>query len=187
MRGIALVVLAGITLSGPVQAEDLGPRLAASRAAVKDFSETLRNALQGAIKEGGPINAISVCNKQAPGIAATISKYQGLSIGRTSLKIRNPNNAPDEWELAVLKSFEEQKAAGIDPATLEHHEVVERDGVRLLRYMKAIPTQSVCLNCHGSKLAPDVAEKIKALYPDDKATGFSEGDLRGAFTISQRL
>jgi len=43
----------------------------------------------------------------------------------------------------------------------------------------------VCLQCHGepAKLAPGVAEALKELYPDDQATGYSLGDLRGAISI----
>jgi hypothetical protein len=32
-----------------------------------------------------------------------------------------------------------------------------------------------------------VAAKLKTLYPDDKATGYQTGDVRGAFTISQPM
>lgn len=52
--------------------------------------------------------------------------------------------------------------------------------------MKAIGTEEVCLTCHGAAIAPAVLEKIQALYPDDKATGFGLGDIRGAFSVSAR-
>jgi hypothetical protein len=32
-------------------------------------------------------------------------------------------------------------------------------------------------------LNPDIAAKIDELYPDDEATGFSEGDFRGVFWV----
>ena len=53
--------------------------------------------------------------------------------------------------------------------------------------MKAIPTQPLCLACHGQEIAPPVAEKLAELYPGDKATGFEEGDLRGAFVVVRQL
>ena len=49
--------------------------------------------------------------------------------------------------------------------------------------MKAIPTQALCLNCHGELMSTPVKAKIKQLYPGDKATGFKVGDIRGAFTL----
>ena len=61
----------------------------------------------------------------------------------------------------------------------------EKDGKRVFRYMKAIPTGALCLNCHGTTLAPEVAAKLHELYPADAATGFNAGDLRGAFTITE--
>ena len=53
--------------------------------------------------------------------------------------------------------------------------------------MKAIPTGGLCLQCHGTAIAPPVAEKLAELYPGDKATGFEQGDLRGAFVITRQL
>jgi hypothetical protein len=55
---------------------------------------------------------------------------------------------------------------------------------RRFRYLRAIPTAPMCLSCHGSNIAPDVAKAIAAHYPADKATGFAAGDMRGAFSIS---
>ena len=53
--------------------------------------------------------------------------------------------------------------------------------------MKAIPTGELCLVCHGTQIAPQVLEKLDALYPRDEARGFSAGDIRGAFTITQPM
>lgn len=53
--------------------------------------------------------------------------------------------------------------------------------------MKAIPTGGVCIACHGAELDPAIAQKINELYPDDQATGYKPGDIRGAFTISQTI
>lgn len=161
--------------------------VAESRDTSMTFMKSLKGALQTAMKGGGPVNAIAVCQEQAPAIAADLSTERGASVGRTSLKPRNPANAPDAWERAVLEKFEARKASGEDPATLEHSEVVEQGGKRVFRYMKAIPTAPVCLNCHGEKLDPAVADKIRELYPRDQATGFSIGDIRGAFTIIRPL
>lgn len=163
--------------------------LAAARQAVQQFSAELKEALTGAIRDGGPVNGIEVCKLQAPGIAETAATRAGFTrVGRTSLKVRNPDNAPDALERAVLADFEARKAAGADPATLEHAVIVTgADGRHELRYLKAIPTAAVCLNCHGSALKPEVAAKIDALYPSDAARGFAEGDLRGAFTLRKPL
>jgi hypothetical protein len=110
-----------------------------------------------------------------------------MRLGRTTLKARSPGNAPDAWERAVLQDFEDRKAAGDDIASLEHHEIFESDGRREFRYMKAIPTNQLCLQCHGKAIPPDVREKLDELYPDDRARGFAFGDIRGAFTVRQPM
>jgi len=139
------------------------------------------------MQEGGPINAISVCNLSAPAIANTYSVSRGWDVGRTSLKVRNPANAPDAWERSVLESFEERKTAGEDPAKMEYHEVVRQDGVKQLRYMKAIPTAQLCLACHGESVDSITRTRLEKLYPEDQALGYKAGDIRGAFSISQPL
>jgi hypothetical protein len=149
--------------------------------------QTLKQELQGGMQDGGPVNAISVCNLSAPGIANTYSVRKGWDVGRTSLKLRNPANAPDAWERSVLESFEERKGAGEDPAKMEHYEVVHQDGVKELRYMKAIPTARLCLACHGENVDSITRTRLEKLYPDDQAVGYKAGDIRGAFSITQPL
>ena len=66
--------------------------------------------------------------------------------------------------------------------------MIVRDGAPL--YMRAIRINTpLCLQCHGPKedLAPEVLDRLGALYADDRATGFSEGDLRGAFVVKPQL
>jgi hypothetical protein len=170
-----------------VHARDYTAEVDASRATAREFMQTLKQELQGGMQDGGPVNAISVCNLSAPGIANTYSVRHGWDVGRTSLKLRNPANAPDAWERSVLESFDERKGAGEDPAKMEHHEVVRQDGVKVLRYMKAIPTAKLCLACHGENIDSITRTRLEKLYPDDQALGYKAGDIRGAFTITQPL
>lgn len=182
------LLLAG-TVVLPAFAEAPADRVAASRNAVKELQTTLVGELQAAMKAGGPTNAIEVCNTKAGAIAAELSKKSGLGIGRTSLKVRNPKNAPDAWETKVMQDFEARKAKGEDPAALEYSEVVTRHGKKEFRYMKALPVAQgmPCPVCHGEKIEPAVKAKLQQLYPRDKAVGFKVGDLRGAVTIRQPL
>ena len=53
--------------------------------------------------------------------------------------------------------------------------------------MKAIPTDDVCLTCHGKQIPEKLSAQLEKLYPDDQATGFSKGDIRGAFTVVKIL
>jgi hypothetical protein len=107
------------------------------------------------------------------------------TIARTSLKVRNTNNTPDKWESTVLAQFEQRKAAGEDVATMEYSAMVQSDDKTVYRYMKPIPTAGGCLVCHGENISGNIADKINALYPHDQATGFSVGDIRGAFSLQR--
>ena len=188
MRASPIVLVLVITLcpaTAPFADEDLAARIGASRQAIKSFAGALQKQLKSALTDGGPTAAIDVCNIAAPEIAETASTASGWSVRRTSLKLRNPGNAPDAWELAVLRDFEVRKAAGEDPGTLDHAEIVVGDGQRTFRYMKAIPTQPVCIVCHGTSIAPEVTARLDDLYPEDRARGFEVGDIRGAFSIAQ--
>lgn len=141
------------------------------------------------IEKGGPEGAIEVCRDKAPAMAKAASEETGWAIRRVSLRNRNPKAVPDAWERAVLEDFDRRAAAGESPATLEKAEVVMVDGKEARRYMRALPTQELCLSCHGpvDRMKPAVVEKLKILYPDDKGTGYAVGQIRGAMTIRKAL
>ncbi len=139
--------------------------------------------------KGGFHGAIAACNDKAPKMAAAASQQTGWAIRRVSLKNRNPKAVPDAWEKTVLEDFDRRQAAGEDPATLEKVEIIAEGDKRTLRYMKALPTQKLCVSCHGTEdqLKPEVKAKLTELYPKDLATGYKEGQIRGALTVKRPL
>ena len=167
--------------------EDVAKLTAEGKGVIKAFFGDLKGELVKSMKSGGPVQTIGVCHKVAPNLSEAHSQMSGWQVARTSLKPRNTNNAPDAWETAVLNGFEAKKAAGADPASLVHTEIVEENGRRVFRMMKAIPTAEVCTKCHGVEIPAPVVEKLDELYPEDKARGFSVGDIRGAFTLKKAL
>jgi len=187
MKNTIYAFVVALGLSSAAMAGEIELRSKQSRIVVSDFMLLLKADLKAAMKEGGPGNAIQVCKNKAPEIAAETSEKQGWRVARTSLKLRNPLNQPDPWELKVLQEFEKRKAAGEEIKMLEFAEVVTTEGKKQFRYMKAIPTGKVCLQCHGSHIAPDVEAALKTYYPKDRATSFKQGDIRGAFTITQPM
>jgi hypothetical protein len=173
---------AGAGADAPSEAQ-----LTEARDLVQRFMKELKGELMAAMRDGGPSGAIGVCSEEAPRIASELTTASGWSLARTSLRVRNPRNAPDPAERAVLVEFDRRRAAGEDPATLEHARIVREGGLAYVHYMKAIPTSSLCLACHGSDVEASVREAIAATYPADAATGFARGDLRGAFTLVRPL
>ena len=155
------------------------------KATMQAFGKTLKGELQTAMKEGGPMAAVQVCNQRAPEIAADLSEESGYTLRRTSLKPRATE--PTDWERKVMQDFEERKVSGTPVGEIAWHEVTEVDGEKQLRFMKAIGTEGVCLTCHGQDVDPKLKAEIDRLYPDDQATGFAEGDIRGAVSITAAL
>ena len=180
---IALIFLAAAASSFAGQPSDREQAMAATAA----FGQALKSELVAGMQSGGPLAAIEVCNTRAPAIAESVSLEQGMQVSRVSLRNRNPGNAPSDWQEAVLLDFEERVEMGEDAGGLSWQKTVETGQGKEYRFMKAIPTGGVCLACHGKTLAPDVRSAIAELYPEDKATGFSEGDLRGAFVVVKKM
>ena len=90
-----------------------------------------------------------------------------------SLRNRNPKAVPDAWEQAALLDFDRRAAAGEKPATLERAELVQEDGRAVYRYMRALPTQELCLGCHGTpdRLSPAVKARLASAVPRRQGGG----------------
>jgi hypothetical protein len=156
-----------------------------------DFFNELKSELGKGMKAGGPVAAIGVCNTTAPAIAMKHSENSGWHVARTSLKLRNPANAPDAWETKILQQFEQRRAKGEGPDTLAYAEIVENGDDKYFRFMKGIvmpPMEKMpCLMCHGENIDANTAAKLDELYPQDKARGYKAGQVRGAFTLKKKL
>ena len=141
-------------------------------AAQQEMAHTLMAELKVELENGGPAGAIVVCRDMAPTIADAVSTEHGLAIGRTSARLRNPSNTGPEWVSRVVdEGFGDQATfAGPDGEL----------GVSL-----PIRTSAMCLACHGpaDELDPEIRTVLAETYPDDRAVGFAEGDLRGWFWV----
>lgn len=136
--------------------------------AVQAMAGSLMGELTAALDEDGPDGAIEVCSMRAPEIAATISNQYGVVLGRTSFRLRNQSNLPPEWAVELVNN---QVA---DPTWL-----VGPDG--RVAGLLPIQTKPECGMCHGPReeISDEVIAKLDEYYPEDAATGFAEGDLRG--------
>lgn len=165
-------------------AEDKEESELAQQAKVKiqAFAKELKIHLQGAIKNGGLEAGIEVCHQKAPEIAQNMST-NGWTISRTSLKTRNDSNRPTVWQKQVLLQFEQELEKG-KPITQLGFSHIDDSSFKL---MKPIPTAELCLSCHGSNIPELVENKIKKLYPNDKAVNFSLNEIRGAFVAEKQF
>jgi hypothetical protein len=181
MLAVSLLTPAALLGAEPfLESSTPHPRIVDGRSISRQFAADLKGALELALKEQGPVAAIAICRDEAPRIAAELSRKHEATVSRTSLKVRNIRNAPLPWQRAGLELFERNLDDGTSSDALEHFEF-QADGSA--RYMKAIVAAPLCTVCHGESLSPEIRRALSEHYPEDLATGFKPGDLRGAFSI----
>ena len=173
----ALLLVAGVGASAQVEAR-VSADAERAQAAMNDLGGRLKTALVAKMQAEGPVAAVGFCREEAPRIAAAVSAEHGLKVGRTAVRHRSPANAPTPWQEVVLAGFFEE--AKEKPAGGLSWDSREGD---VYRRTRGIATEAPCLTCHGSNIAEPVRAAIAAAYPDDQATGFAEGDLRGMFWV----
>ena len=149
----------------------------------KESQEQLMTALREAIATKGVLGAIDFCNVNALPIVKEVGDKYGVTVRRASLKYRNPEDKPRPEEEALLDAYAYNAETGIknDP----NIQKIQNGEVLLFTKAIVIP-DAFCLNCHGEigkEISLETAEKLKSLYPDDKATGHKVGDLRGMWSI----
>jgi hypothetical protein len=132
----------------------------------------LMQALTAALNDGDPAAAIRVCQEKAPAIAQTVATEHRVRIGRTSWKLRNPDNTPPDWAAGLIAERPERTRYLAGPAGA-------------LGVLMPIRLAGTCVQCHGpaDQLDPAVKAQLAQHYPEDAATGFAEGDLRGWFWV----
>ncbi len=155
-----------------------------ARAATQALGVEVRQLLSNALASQGYAGAVQACSQIAQAKTQAVAASQGIPVRRVSLRYRNNASKPDAWESAQLQHLEKQVERQI-PIPDEVYEVMGNNSQRELRYLKPIKLEAVCMGCHGDKqaLAPGVPEKLKVLYPGDKATGYQAGQLRGAISV----
>ena len=145
-----------------------------AKVAVAGYKRELLAALTAAKRDGLPA-AIEACATAAPALAKAAS-VDGLTVGRATNKPRNPANAAVGWQAEALASFEAKVAAG---AALDGASWTAAGPDGATRYAEPLVIGPPCVTCHGAELSPEVKAALAARYPDDRATGYAQGDLRG--------
>ncbi|MEA3413392.1 MAG: DUF3365 domain-containing protein [Pseudomonadota bacterium] len=130
MTNIALCLTLGATTALAADPQDIEARATEARAAGNQLFLELKKVVTEAAQAQGAAAAIEVCNVKALPTTRRVSEEAGMEVGRTSHKLRNPENAPDAWEQKVLVEFQARKTAGESLENMEYYEVVEEDGKR---------------------------------------------------------
>ena len=150
--------------------------------AVTMFSfKALSSELIKAIETGGVEKAVDYCHLEAIPLTDSLSKNYKAEIKRVSDKYRNPGNKPDELDMKVISAYRQQLA---NDQELQPH--LEVTGDTVYYYSPILILNPLCLQCHGepgNTMQPENDRFIKAKYPEDKATGYKLGDLRGVWKV----
>jgi len=181
---IAVVLLIpGAPVAGQQGAATEEAAVAEARKLTDELTDRVRTLLMRELEQGGYEGAVRACSEVAQKVTSDFSSQQGRYARRVSLGYRNPKDIPDDYERAKLEEFDRQRREG--KLEREYYEVVsEKDG-RYLRYMRPLVTAKMCLNCHGqvTEVPHAVMSQLQRRYPNDKALGYSEGDVRGAVSV----
>lgn len=142
----------------------------------------LSDQLNAQMKDGGPAQAIPFCNVQALPITHLLEEKFNVTIKRTSDKLRSSKNKPTKRELEIIQEYKSSLANKKKLAPL-----VELDNNNKRHFYAPIILKANCTVCHG-KLHENINTKtdsiMKSFYPNDKATGYVEGDVRGIWSIT---
>jgi len=172
---IVAICLLACSKPAPTKRDDVTPDQRARGAAlIGELKKTLLQTLTAAMGQGVPA-AIATCHTDAPSLTAAVSR-EGAVVGRATNKPRNPKNEASGWQAEALAHFEKLKSSGT-PLPGQSFARVLPDG--RIAYAEPLVIQELCLNCHGSAIAPEVQAALASSYPNDRATGYAVGDLRG--------
>jgi len=186
-----LVLAAGLMTSTLALAQDADALRLDTRKQALPVLPKVVGMMKETVAAEGAVGAIPVCKEKAPQLLKSRAAELGWQMRRVSLKSRNPERGtPDVWEARQLADFNIRAASGEKPDTLEVGEIVTRDdGTKAFRYMRALPVAQVCLACHGdpATMGPELKAQLATSYPQDRATGYSLGQIRGALTVTRPL
>ena len=152
---------------------DLAPAVARAETVFGTLRQELQRELTSGLRKGGYSGAIEVCHEVAAEVTHDVGREQGIAVGRTGDRLRNPTNAPKPWAAPVVSRYAGARADQVSGFVVD---LGDRVGVLL-----PIAADPICLGCHGAEdgLGAGVKAALKERYPADRAVGFKAGDLRG--------
>ena len=130
-----------------------------ARAAAKELGGTLKRELLSAMERGGPEGAIAMCAEEAQSLTRAVAERTAVDVGRASLRLRNPENAPPPW---VHEWLTEQGDRDAKDARGLAEVVSTKEGPRA-RVLVPIGIEGPCLSCHGDREAIHQAVKLDPL------------------------
>ena len=157
--------------------EELRPAISRADLVVVTMQSAVLRELTDALARRGAAGGLGFCHVDVTGIIQRVSSEPGVSAGRTSVRLRNPANAPRPWAAPLVAMHVGQTARSVEGYAID---LGDKVGV-----LRPIVEQRMCAGCHGTadRLAPGVKLIVRERYPSDRATGFRDGEIRGWFWV----
>ncbi len=160
-------------LEGETNPEKIAPILTAllqgGRVAIANLQKNINAEPDGSVKLKKFIPAVFGRIMIARFTEKTGVAMKQTSLSRENYSVRNPYNAPNEWETKALKKFQD--------SAWELNQGVGATAEKQYRYVKPIYIKKGCLVCHG------IPSGETGLYGHPKE-GYQVGDIRGGISIA---
>ena len=154
---------------------------------IKMLGKTLKTHLKTEMKaDKTGLKAITFCTTKADELTKEINSKlpKGVLVRRTALKTRAENNKPDILDMAVMESI----IADMNKTNVDLGKPLMVETPSAYRVYKPLFIVPACMKCHGNEktINPEVQKAISKNYPNDKATNFKLGDLRGVVVAEMK-
>jgi len=139
--------------------------------------------LMTAINERGSEGAVEFCHTLAIPLTDSMAIALDAKIKRVSDQPRNSSNKANDDELKYILNAKAQLAQGekVNPQLTDLGETV-------VGYYP-ITTNAMCLKCHGkpkTDINQATLDVLNTLYPEDKAKGYGENEIRGIWVVEMK-
>jgi hypothetical protein len=185
--GFAFAALVAAACAPRVEQPDAGSIRAARQAALQFDQRMAREIIARLQRDEDPVAVWLAYADQVPDWGREISNAVEVEFSRTALGVRNPANAPDDWERQQMEQMGFMLDAGLDAETLDVAEIRYEGDETVFRWMRPILMTEECLVCHGENIGHRVRLLLGQEYPLDEATGYSANQLGGAYSVRQVL
>ncbi|GAA5481941.1 Tll0287-like domain-containing protein [Haloferula sargassicola] len=179
---VPLLIISGCDPPSEKPAPVTDQEVAAARETAQAAFGRLSGALSEAMAEGGPGSAIALCSTQAVEIAREVGQAHGMDVIRLSDRPRNPDQGASGDDATAMEAFRADIAGGRPPKPSATR---AGDGSAVVR-IPILLSNPLCLKCHGDpdQMDPEIKDRLRDVYPDDKATGYALNELRGMWRVT---
>lgn len=172
---ICLFFMAGLLTYRDQRTMILNVALEHARGIARQIIET-RNYMAGAVRNEPETNYALVPEAVATGVAKRLTTGSPYYVRQISLRFRNPNNRPDDYEAIQLRGFAEKLAD-------ESHQMTTEKGEKVFRFMRKMIAEGSCLRCHGAyEEAPRFVQE--RFPPGHSSYNYKIGEVIGAVSVS---